>query len=520
MISSRDRMVVPLSAKDTVDQARSALKSGKGVGLPELLKLIETLSNHLADSTISEIAELIEQDAAVMAQLLTVANTIIYNPHVEPLSSITHAIHQVGFRRIRSLAVSLMLLENSGRVGHPTEQREAAAHALCAGLLAQNWATALGTVDPEAAFACAALRQLGHIVLPAVSLELYREAQNRLKTKSEDIAFRSVFGVTPLELSQQLLAESRLAKQIRRGLRQSGPEMVASLTLSEDSRLLCIVDLGGRVARLALDTDFDHEAFERKSRSLARKYDRLLPGICDLVEPALQHTDERFASLTRTSASHVLPVAITLRIKSRRRHRDHATTGRETGLANAGLDGDPGPVAASAESIETAPLSAALLAANAQAAKPAAGWTHALAALCESYAAHEAWVFLPAPGGMSLVLANGVGDTWKEHRTRASLRSDERTVFGVCLTRHQTVAIHDTGEPNIQQYLPEWFRHGPSRPGAFMLLPLANGGHGLVLIGWSKPHRVAPTAAQAERAQQLLTSRSLRPFGAGEQSAI
>ncbi len=195
-------MLTPLTAPETLDRARKALHSGRGVGLPELLRLIESLSTNLGESTISEIAELIEREPAVLSRVLTVANTLMHNPGVAPVASIPQAIHHLGFNRVRTLAVSLMLLENTGGA-NPPEQREAAALALCAGLLAQGCAQGLGNIDPELAFACAALRQFGAIILPVVWLKLCREMLQRRKTMPEEQAARECFGPTPLELSRR-----------------------------------------------------------------------------------------------------------------------------------------------------------------------------------------------------------------------------------------------------------------------------------------------------------------------------
>ena len=547
-------MVTPLTATQTSDRARSALRSGKGAGLPELLKLIEALTTDLANATISDIADLIEQDAAVMSRLLTVANTIVHNPHIAPLSSVPNAIHRVGFQRIRSLAVSLMLLENTGGTNNPPEQCEAAAHALCAGLMAQGCAQAFGTVDPEVAFACATLRQLGHIVLPGVSLEHYREAQQRLKIGPEDIAYSSVFGITPIELSRVLLADSRLPVAIMRGLGASDPEMVATMLLTDDARLLGIADFGGRLARQALDASSNYEGFDRKSRLLARQYERLLPGASALIEPALLHTDERLAGFTRTGVTHVLPSAIMLRIRSRVRRKAHSDTPPQIeGSASAITDAveltsePPGISTADAppEISRTAPLplepmTAAARSTDATAASESAGptvpeenwaeqlqrstafatqqtqpknsadpWVVASTALRHSFEADQVWVFLPEISQKNLVLTHWTDGNWKELRVRPMLRHDERTVFGVCISRRQTVTIHDTGEPNIQRYLPEWYWCSEDRPGAFLIMPLTDGNSGLVLIGWTKPRQVAPTAGQTELAHLLLSSAAM-----------
>lgn len=541
-----------MSAAQTSDLARSALRSGKGVGFPELLKLIEALTTNLANATIADIAELIEQDAAVMSQLLAVANTIVYNPHVAPLSSVPHAIHQVGFQRIRSLAVSLMLIENTGAVGKPPEQREAAAHALCSGLLAQGWAHALGTLDPEVVFAGAVLRQLGYIVLPGVALEHYREAQRRQKTKQEDAAYRSVFGITPLELSRRILSDSRLPQQILRSLRPSDPEMAMHMTISDDARLLGLVDLGGRLAGLALDSNSSAEVFGRKSRGLARKYDRLLPGVSELLEPALVYADERISSLSRTTATTALPVTVVLRMKSRLRRVDPPATTTELGNAAVGIAAAPAPtprdksvvgedVATSADGVQSGSTAAAPAAkgeapvkprhhpwadessmendSSDQRKRPRAAvspqtnsttvvnpWEAAVATLRESFEASEIWIFLPETRSAHLVAAQGSGGRWKEHWFRASVRHDERSVFGVCLTRRQMVAIHNTADPSIQRYLPEWFRRAPTRPGAFLIIPLSEPNYGLGVIAWLNARPVAPTTAQSEEARLLFES--------------
>ena len=52
------------------------------------------------------------------------------------------------------------------------------------------------------------------------------------------------------------------------------------------------------------------------------------------------------------------------------------------------------------------------------------------------------------------------------------MRNDERTVFGVCLTRRENVVIHDTTASTLTAYLPAWFRQTEGAPGAFLLMPL------------------------------------------------
>jgi hypothetical protein len=135
-------------------------------------------------------------------------------------------------------------------------------------------------------------------------------------------------------------------------------------------------------------------------------------------------------------------------------------------------------------------------------------WTATLTFVRDSYGAQDSWLFVAPAGGASYVIRHGIGDCWQHFRTCAAVRADERTVFGICLARMENVVIHDTTEPKLAPYLPAWFQPAKGAPGAFILMPLQTDGRtqGLVLIGWTLPHRITVTAAQTELARQLFAS--------------
>jgi len=551
-------MPTPLTATETLERARHAYQSGRGAGLPELLRLIETLSTDLAKATISEIAELIERDAAVLCRVLTVANTIVHNPHIAPMASITHAIHQIGFHRVRTLAVSLMLIESTDGTANPPEQREAAARALCSSLMAQSCARSLGTVDPELAFTCAALRQFGEIILPAVSLELYRLARENARTQPEDAAFREQFGLTPLDVSRELLGFARLSPEVMQSLRECQPELMAGTAATTyGARLLSVADLGGRMASLALG---DNEAgFTESSHSLASRFERLLPGIGESIDSALVATAENVRAFTRQSSTRGLTTP-GLRRLTARAGRLTATAEAKTGMkATAGdsagelpapptrpevapvkspsgaargsardipssqsdsarpanLPAAPGPKPQPATPVPPADdwrekLAAAHVMETPPAVVPVAAdpWIATLTFVRDSFGAQECWLFQPQAGGASLPITQGVGRLADHFRSKAAIRADERTVFGVCLSRREHVLIHDTSDAALSTYLPNWFRRAPESPGAFLLMALVRSDRveGLVLIGWHQAQRITVTPAQTDLARQLFLS--------------
>jgi HD-like signal output (HDOD) protein len=594
------------------------LQNGKGAGLPELLEIIETVSTNLGEITIQELAELIEKDAAVLARIVQIANTIVHNPSFTPLSSLTHAIHQIGFSRVRSLTLSIMLIENAGS-RNPPEQREAAAQALCAGLIAQGCAQKFGYVDPEAAFACAALRNFGKILLPAVSIDHYRESLNRLKDKPEDLAFRGMFGVTPLELSRKLLAGARLPEEFMKALRDTTPEAMAGTATLPETRLLAMADFGSRIAQAALDAGKDSEKFGEDTRDLAKRFNRVIPEALDYIPMALEHADARLAGFLRTDGISTMPTASLNRIRARVQHvppdsvvitapgveagpevlataptealnttavqalgaaavapseiiplpedaaaaaPTEASTQSATEApppapveipaevpAEASATREPAPPAAGAEStaptpapaVETAPpIEATAAPAPVPAPEPVVEqkkptsippfetaampeqpapvardpWLSALTLVRDSFVAQECWTFSLQPGGVSMPLTHGVGDRWQKFQSIASVRSDERTVFGVCLSRKEAVVIHDLHDAKLKPYLPAWMRETEGTPPSFVLVPLQEGERavGVVLIGWHKPQRITLNKAQLELARQILgNANALRP---------
>jgi hypothetical protein len=427
-----------------------------------------------------------------------------------------------------------MLLENTGGA-NPPEQREAAAHALCAGLLAQGCAQGLGNIDPELAFACAALRQFGAILLPVVSLKLCREMLLRKKSVPEDQAARECFGLTPLELSRRLLRRSKLPEEVQHSLRPCAPEtMDRAAASSYQARLLGVAAFGGQLAALALNGSHSRDVFTERSCTLARDFAGLLPGIGDLVEAALVHTDDRIGSFSHGQNTAAFCTPGLQHIKSRVLHKSpdgsRLITAPPVPVASelvpvpekrptsrpAAEIARPTPVAAAAPVLpgaeawtESLARSAAFATQPAAPAPVADPWVPTLTFVCDSFGAQVAWMFAADPRGDQFGLAHGVGPAWAELRARAMVRPAERTVFGVCLARRENVVIHDRTEPTLAAYLPAWFRDHPSAPGAFILMPLltARRATGLVLIGWSQPQQITVTPAQTEIARQLFASR-------------
>ncbi len=511
-------MVTPLSAPQTLERARALFASGRGAALPELLKLIETLSLDVSAVTISELAELIEKDAVVLEKVLSVANMLANNPGATPLSTLSQAIHRLGYNRIRTIAVSLMLLESSGG-DCPPEQREAATQALCAGLMAQGAAEELGTHDSELVFACAALRGFGRIVMAAIAPELTREALTLTPPLSPSAAFRQCYGLTPLELSQRVLSCSRLPEEVKRTFFECEPEALHGVSSTYDARLLGITDFGCRLSELALAPNEGEDAFAHKSAALARRFGRLIPGAETITSSVLARADHRLASFSRCQGSRALPPQSLDRLHHRAAtkptpdllpgevERDvlrNPDDGNGVSTAPHAADAsDPTPsriealAAFDPSEADTLPLALDFGFADSPIAAP----DTPLAAIRHALKADTCWLFRRAPG--TTTLRHFGIDPDASLSPLAIVRDGERTVFGVCLSRREVVVLHDTREPTILRYLPTWWDATVHAPRAFALIPVTESGQvtALIMAGWQAPRRVSLSDTDVAQAQ-------------------
>lgn len=544
-------MLAPLPAAQTLERAQKLLQSGRSVALPELLKLIETLST--SDASVPEIAELIEKDAAILGKVLSVANTVAHNPGFAPIRTLSQAVHQIGYQRVRTMAVSLLLLESAGGSSTPQEQREAAGRALAAGLLAQGTAEAIGTHDAELAFACAALRQLGRILMAAISPELFRDALALAKKDTpEETCLRLRFGLTSLELSRKVLTAARVAPDVVAALRECEPETLYGTASRHETRLLGIADYANRLAAMALEPQSASDSFIKRSRQLARRYERLIPDAPETLKATFRTADDRLRSYLRCKGVASLPTVSLSRVRQRLEVVDPSVINEGDGsigaifapprFSNSTTEAQAQPlVPAAPEPASVPPLAAPIAAAPIdptpelpsgawepipdgratpvppppprEAVSPAPTFAEdprlaALALIRDGFGAEECWLFHQAPGATSFSGSAGLGDWWRLAQPRAAFGAGERTVFGVCLARREPVVIHDAGEPTTLPYLPEWYRASLGARGAFVLIPLSTADklHGVAFIGWRTPRKITLSSAQLTLARQILST--------------
>lgn len=190
-----------------VPEVRIDLDQVEGLpALPEvIIRIMELIEGEQV--SVNRIAEAVEQDPSLAASVLKIVNSPFYGLS-NRITSIRHAVVLLGFRTVRNLAMSAILIRTfgggreDGRIGRQRLWRHTVASAVGARLLARitrSW-------EPEEAFLAGLMHTMGIIVLEQCFHRDYLRVLDMVD--AEGIAFRAaqleVFGCTDAEVGGRL----------------------------------------------------------------------------------------------------------------------------------------------------------------------------------------------------------------------------------------------------------------------------------------------------------------------------
>lgn len=542
-------VVSPLGQK-TIKHVAEQLEAGESAGLSEIVELIQRLSSSAYETSIQELSVLIGRDVVVTARVIAAANTLGYNPAGVAVTTITQAIHVIGFNKIRQLAVSLLLMESANRILNANERRDIAALALCSGLMAESVMNQRGTLSPEEAFICASLRNYGRLLMTAFMIDDYRRAKIMATSgMTEDEAFNRVFGLTPLELGYHLLASAHLPEPILKSLRDLPPDAIRSATQQPDMELLALADLSVKLCELALRSDVGAQEFGVQAKAIAARAGRVFGLDSEALVAILRQTGEQLNEFAHTFGLSALAEQIGPRIHARITGSDPAgyeprlpsATERQAADAAPRGNGVPptsadaaGAAERTAEAAPAAPGSAVGTASPGAAAAPEAATSHevrfqrafqsgieqlaglldedpvdmekiyqvVLRAALQGFACPE--VVLWVRDGQQYRAQLGTGGFFQSIRATATVREEEHNVFGLCLQRLEDVLIYDARDPKIVPHLPAWAK--TPALASFVLLPVQDNRRpfALLLAGWPEKKTAGFTVSQIRHVRSML----------------
>ncbi len=170
-------------------------------------------------ATVDDMREVIEQDAAIAARLLRVANSSLYS-FTREIETLSHAITMLGFRTVRNVVLAATLKQTFKRFG--LAEKLLWEHSTVAAAVAMRLADhpAVG-VDREEAFIVGLLHDIGKCALNNATPEEYSDVTARVY--NEGIRFvdaeREAFGFDHAEMGASVAAKWKLSPGLEEVIR-------------------------------------------------------------------------------------------------------------------------------------------------------------------------------------------------------------------------------------------------------------------------------------------------------------
>jgi HD-like signal output (HDOD) protein len=264
---------------------------------PSISKYVIELNNKLAanpdSSNATDLANVIVNDHGLTSKLLKRVNSAYYGLAGGKVSTVTRAVVVLGYENVRLATLSLTLFEHFKGRANAKELKEAVVSSFWSGMMARELASMDGLVDPEEAFVCAMMSQLGRLVMIHYLPKEYRRIRNHMtgNAVSEAKAVKAVCGVTYDEVGIAVAKQWNFPSQICQAMQPLTPlEMKNKKTPPETIHVI---------------TCFMKELHQVVNSTDAPVDKKKLQGLIESFEPHLSISTKKLKSLIQESLENV-----------------------------------------------------------------------------------------------------------------------------------------------------------------------------------------------------------------------
>jgi HD-like signal output (HDOD) protein len=157
-----------------------------------------------------QLSELISSDPAFAAEVLSIANSLLYAPRF-PSNSILQAIAILGINNLQGLCLTVGARTSLGKSLSLPSMRAIWRHDLACGLIAEQLAAA-GFMDKDTAYTCGVLHDVGRLALAAVRPKEYSLLLGSHSGTPDSIlrAEADLFGLDHCAVGSHLIADWKL----------------------------------------------------------------------------------------------------------------------------------------------------------------------------------------------------------------------------------------------------------------------------------------------------------------------
>lgn len=277
--------------------ARILRRMNEGGGFPALdqsvARIVEALEVGEVDTT--PLVDAVLADVSLTQKVLRLANSAMYAPIGRNVSTVSHALHVLGFEAVGHLALGVKLIGALGQMTPTSRSAERElAHSLVAGSVAGSIVGKSGMANGEMGVVCTLLHRTGRLLTAFYLPEEWTRIQHAIEAGLDEAeAARGVLGMTLDELGMRIAQQWRLPAKIVHTMQTgaSGDEVEGRKRNEQEDWLLALTRFSDRSADLIASGD--KEAEKRVMEGLTAEYGPALGIPSDaLLEAVEAATDE------------------------------------------------------------------------------------------------------------------------------------------------------------------------------------------------------------------------------------
>lgn len=181
-----------------------------------LVEINEKLSDSAPEASASDLANVILKDYALTNKILKLVNSAFFGIVSGKVTTVSRAVVILGENNVRMMAVGLVLFDHFRGATEAQDLKAAINSSFWQGLVAREIAGLLKRVNPEEAFICALLFQLGKLLTIYHLPEIYTEIKQRIANNKldETKAARQMLGVSYRALGTSMARQWALPEVI------------------------------------------------------------------------------------------------------------------------------------------------------------------------------------------------------------------------------------------------------------------------------------------------------------------
>jgi len=240
------------------------LESSQAAVLSTLLTELDRITA-AADSSGMELAAVILKDSSLTSNILRVSNSVFYNPGGVSVTTVSRAVINIGFKNIRSVCLSLKVLEAVLKERPSPVLVSMLAKTLHGAAQAKSLCQDLSPTKQEEVFIASLLSHLAELLVQGSNDEAVKVMNKEVNTESTDEqknrSAEKRLGVSLTRLSKTLMKQWRIEGLVNKVLTKPDES-------EEPEKMIQAVILGDEISRAAL-FGWDSHEFQEVMRRVA-----------------------------------------------------------------------------------------------------------------------------------------------------------------------------------------------------------------------------------------------------------